>query len=116
MYKFCHSCPEDKLYDQLLTRVCGVINFCLERRTLPIDDTFSSAKFILPDVSESTVTEKSSSFLRDTTPDFDEGDSEDELVEDVEEDGVVQIQGIDPDESKIQPLVATERDIEDLQM
>lgn len=54
--------------------------------------------------------------MRDATPDFDEGDSEDELVEDVEEDGVVQVQGIDPDESRLLPLTAVERDVEDLKM
>lgn len=46
--------------------------------------------------------------------DFDEGDSDDELLEDVEEDGVVQIQGTDPDESKLPPQCAKERDPEDL--
>lgn len=54
--------------------------------------------------------------MRDATPDFDEGDSEDELLDDVEEDGVVQIQGIDPDESKILPQFAKERDFNDLKM
>lgn len=62
------------------------------------------------------ITDKNYVPLRDTTPEFDEGDSEDELLEDMEEDGVVQVQGVDPDESKILPQSAIEREQEDLKM
>ncbi|KAK6643666.1 hypothetical protein RUM43_005176 [Polyplax serrata] len=116
LYKFCQSCPEDKLYDQILARVCGIVNFCLERKTLPVEETCNPAKFVLPNVSDSVLGDKSSSPLRDTTPDFDEGDSEDELLDDLEEDGVVQVQGVDPDESKILPQIAKERNVDDLKM
>lgn len=53
LYKFCQNCPDEKAFDSLLTRVCGVINFCLERRSLPVDDPASPLRFPLPSVSKS---------------------------------------------------------------
>ncbi|XP_034173471.2 cytosolic carboxypeptidase 1 isoform X4 [Osmia lignaria lignaria] len=47
LYRFCSNCPEDKAYDCLLSRVCGVINQCLEKKELPIPE-MSPARFVLP--------------------------------------------------------------------
>ncbi|XP_024944113.1 cytosolic carboxypeptidase 1-like isoform X2 [Cephus cinctus] len=38
LYTFCTNCPEDKSYDRLLFRVCGIINQCLEKKELPVPE------------------------------------------------------------------------------
>ncbi|KOC68252.1 Cytosolic carboxypeptidase 1 [Habropoda laboriosa] len=38
LYRFCSNCPEDKAYDSLLSRICGIINQCLEKRELPVPE------------------------------------------------------------------------------
>lgn len=38
LYRFCTNCPEDKAYDCLLSRICGIINQCLEKRELPVSE------------------------------------------------------------------------------
>lgn len=38
LYRFCTNCPEDKAYDCLLSRICGIINQCLEKRELPVPE------------------------------------------------------------------------------
>jgi len=38
LYRFCTSCPEDKAYDCLLSRICGIINQCLEKKELPVSE------------------------------------------------------------------------------
>ncbi|XP_012141750.1 cytosolic carboxypeptidase 1 isoform X3 [Megachile rotundata] len=48
LYRFCSNCPEDKAYDCLLSRVCGVINQCLEKKELPVPE-MSPARFVLPE-------------------------------------------------------------------
>ncbi|XP_076245473.1 cytosolic carboxypeptidase 1 isoform X2 [Calliopsis andreniformis] len=50
LYRFCSNCPEDKAYDCLLSRVCGIINQCLEKRELPVPE-MSPARFVLPETS-----------------------------------------------------------------
>ncbi|XP_039308179.1 cytosolic carboxypeptidase 1 isoform X8 [Solenopsis invicta] len=50
LYRFCMSCPEDKAYDCLLSRICGIINQCLEKKELPVPE-ISPARFVLPEVS-----------------------------------------------------------------
>lgn len=52
----------------------------------------------------------------DGTAEFDDLDSEDELTEDPEEDGVMQVQGVDPEEAKIFPVPPIRRSFEDLHM
>ncbi|XP_057320034.1 cytosolic carboxypeptidase 1-like isoform X1 [Microplitis mediator] len=47
LYRFCSNCPETKPYDFLLSRVCGIISQCLEKRDLPVPE-MSPAKFNLP--------------------------------------------------------------------
>ncbi|XP_031364979.1 cytosolic carboxypeptidase 1-like isoform X4 [Apis dorsata] len=47
MYRFCNNCPEDKSYDSLLSRICGIINQCLEKKELPVPE-MSPARFVLP--------------------------------------------------------------------
>ncbi|XP_071627062.1 cytosolic carboxypeptidase 1 isoform X2 [Temnothorax longispinosus] len=49
LYRFCTSCPEDKTYDCLLSRICGIINQCLEKKELPVPE-MSPARFVLPEV------------------------------------------------------------------
>ncbi|XP_011632077.1 cytosolic carboxypeptidase 1-like isoform X2 [Pogonomyrmex barbatus] len=49
LYRFCTSCPEDKAYDCLLSRICGIINQCLEKKELPVPE-MSPARFVLPEV------------------------------------------------------------------
>ncbi|XP_020296791.1 cytosolic carboxypeptidase 1-like isoform X2 [Pseudomyrmex gracilis] len=49
LYRFCTNCPEDKAYDCLLSRICGIINQCLEKRELPVPE-MSPARFVLPEV------------------------------------------------------------------
>ncbi|XP_076379521.1 cytosolic carboxypeptidase 1 isoform X2 [Megalopta genalis] len=49
LYRFCCNCPEDKAYDCLLSRICGIINQCLERE-LPVPEMFP-ARFVLPEAS-----------------------------------------------------------------
>ena len=41
------SCPEDRIFDCLLSRVCAIINQCLERSDLPVPE-MSPAKFAIP--------------------------------------------------------------------
>lgn len=38
LYRFCSNCPEDKAYDCLLSRICGIINQCLEKKELPVPE------------------------------------------------------------------------------
>lgn len=38
LYRFCTSCPEDKAYDCLLSRICGIINQCLDKKELPVPE------------------------------------------------------------------------------
>ncbi|XP_043794368.1 cytosolic carboxypeptidase 1-like isoform X1 [Apis laboriosa] len=47
LYRFCNNCPEDKSYDSLLSRICGIINQCLEKKELPVPE-MSPARFVLP--------------------------------------------------------------------
>lgn len=47
LYRFCVGCPEEKVYDCLLSRVCAIINSCLERSELSVPE-YSPAKFRLP--------------------------------------------------------------------
>ncbi|XP_076636128.1 cytosolic carboxypeptidase 1 isoform X2 [Colletes latitarsis] len=49
LYRFCSNCPEDKAYDGLLSRICGIINQCLEKKELPVPE-MSPARFVLPEV------------------------------------------------------------------
>ncbi|XP_011339802.2 cytosolic carboxypeptidase 1 isoform X2 [Ooceraea biroi] len=49
LYRFCTNCPEDKAYDCLLSRICGIINQCLEKKELPVPE-ISPARFVLPEV------------------------------------------------------------------
>ncbi|XP_029156275.1 cytosolic carboxypeptidase 1-like isoform X2 [Nylanderia fulva] len=46
LYRFCTNCPEDRAYDCLLSRICGIINQCLEKRELPVPE-MSPARFVL---------------------------------------------------------------------
>lgn len=48
LYKFCTWCPDDKVYDPLLTRVCSIISLCIERKELPVESQQSPAQFTLP--------------------------------------------------------------------
>ncbi|XP_015435460.1 PREDICTED: cytosolic carboxypeptidase 1-like isoform X3 [Dufourea novaeangliae] len=48
LYRFCSNCPEDKAYDCLLSRICGIINQCLEKKELPVPE-MSPARFTLPE-------------------------------------------------------------------
>ncbi|XP_043591369.1 cytosolic carboxypeptidase 1-like isoform X1 [Bombus pyrosoma] len=48
LYRFCSNCPEDKAYDSLLSRICGIINQCLEKKELPVPE-MSPARFVLPE-------------------------------------------------------------------
>ncbi|XP_043526563.1 cytosolic carboxypeptidase 1-like isoform X4 [Frieseomelitta varia] len=48
LYRFCNYCPEDKAYDSLLSRICGIINQCLEKKELPVPE-MSPARFVLPE-------------------------------------------------------------------
>lgn len=36
LYRFCTNFPDNKIYDSLLSRVCDIINQCLEKRELPV--------------------------------------------------------------------------------
>ncbi|XP_023289641.1 cytosolic carboxypeptidase 4 isoform X2 [Orussus abietinus] len=47
LYRFSTSCPEDKAYDTLLSRVYAIFNQCLEKKELPVPE-MSPARFILP--------------------------------------------------------------------
>ncbi|XP_018043707.1 PREDICTED: cytosolic carboxypeptidase 1-like [Atta colombica] len=49
LYRFCTSCPEDKAYDCLLSRIYGIINQCLDKKELPVPE-MSPARFILSEV------------------------------------------------------------------
>lgn len=50
LHKFSLRCPEEKSFDHLLSKVCNIINGCLERKQLPIDSVMSPATFPLPAV------------------------------------------------------------------
>ncbi|XP_034935304.1 cytosolic carboxypeptidase 1-like isoform X2 [Chelonus insularis] len=49
LYRFCINCPESKAYDFLLSRVCGIINQCLEKKELPVPE-MSPVRFNLPNI------------------------------------------------------------------
>ncbi|XP_066585231.1 cytosolic carboxypeptidase 1-like isoform X3 [Prorops nasuta] len=49
LYRFCANSPEDRAYDCLLSRICGIINQCLEKRELPVPE-MSPARFVLPEM------------------------------------------------------------------
>ncbi|XP_047117831.1 cytosolic carboxypeptidase 1-like isoform X1 [Schistocerca piceifrons] len=87
MYKFCITCPEEKCYDPLLTRVCNVINLCLAKKNLPVDSHSSPAVFRLPYAKENT-SEANGGSSRETSPDS-EDESTEEFPED-DDDGVTQ--------------------------
>ncbi|XKL64809.1 hypothetical protein PGB90_004895 [Kerria lacca] len=70
MYKFCLSCPEDKVYDRLLTKVCSIINVCLQKKELPLSFSTSPAHFPLP------IDVKTDSYTN-----IDSDDSDDEEVD-----------------------------------
>ncbi|XP_054277494.1 cytosolic carboxypeptidase 1-like isoform X1 [Macrosteles quadrilineatus] len=48
LYKFCLWCPDEKMYDGLMTRVCSIVSMCMERRELPLASLQSPAQFQLP--------------------------------------------------------------------
>lgn len=48
LYKFCLSCPDDKIYDKLLTKACFIINICLQKKELPLTIVNSPLQFKLP--------------------------------------------------------------------
>ncbi|XP_048513203.1 cytosolic carboxypeptidase 1-like isoform X2 [Athalia rosae] len=48
LHRFCTNCPEDKPYDCLLSRVCGILNQCLEKKELPVPE-MSPVRFVLPE-------------------------------------------------------------------
>ncbi|XP_046661460.1 uncharacterized protein LOC124354792 isoform X1 [Homalodisca vitripennis] len=48
LYKFCTWCPDEKVYDGLLTRVCSIVSMCMEKRELPLASLTSPAQFLLP--------------------------------------------------------------------
>ncbi|XP_043280030.1 cytosolic carboxypeptidase 1-like isoform X2 [Venturia canescens] len=87
LYRFCTNCPEDKAYDCLLSRVCGIINQCLEKKELPVAE-MSPARFIIPDVnsvrsnsadsgSDADSQANSINSLETLGSDFESGDDED---------------------------------------
>ncbi|XP_076221062.1 cytosolic carboxypeptidase 1 isoform X2 [Nomia melanderi] len=47
LYRFCCNCPDDKAYDCLLSRICGILNQCLDKE-LPVPEMFP-ARFVLPE-------------------------------------------------------------------
>ncbi|KAK2583820.1 hypothetical protein KPH14_009718 [Odynerus spinipes] len=86
LYRFCTNCPEDKSYDCLLSRICGIINQCLEKKELPVPE-MSPARFALPEVNTRANSIESGSDL-DSQPnsvaslgrvysDLDSGDDDD---------------------------------------
>ncbi|XP_072161531.1 cytosolic carboxypeptidase 1 isoform X2 [Bemisia tabaci] len=79
LYKFCVLCPEDKLYDSLLSRVCAVINMCLERRDLPVPSLYGPYRFNLRNVSSSF--QKSDFGSMSEESDSSDEDDEDEELE-----------------------------------
>ncbi|PSN34864.1 hypothetical protein C0J52_18211 [Blattella germanica] len=48
LHRFGTTCPEDKSYDSLLSRVCHIVNTCMEKRQLPIECLPSPASFNIP--------------------------------------------------------------------
>ncbi|XP_065207414.1 cytosolic carboxypeptidase 1-like isoform X3 [Planococcus citri] len=70
LYKFCLSCPEDKIYDRLLTKVCAIINVCLQKKELPLCSPMSPAQFPLP------IDVKKDHYELDSDDSDDEDDSE----------------------------------------
>lgn len=87
LYKFCVTCPEEKCYDPLLTRVCNVINLCLAKKNLPVESHSSPAVFRLPYAKEA-FSDANGGSSRETSPDS-EDESPEEFPED-DDDGVTQ--------------------------
>ncbi|XP_043505081.1 cytosolic carboxypeptidase 4-like isoform X1 [Polistes fuscatus] len=86
LYRFCTYCPEEKAYDCLLSRICSVINQCLEKKDLPVP-IMSPARFNLPEANTRANSIESGSDLDSQAnsvaslgrlySDFDSGDDED---------------------------------------
>ncbi|XP_046827934.1 cytosolic carboxypeptidase 1-like isoform X2 [Vespa crabro] len=86
LYRFCTNCPEEKAYDCLLSRICGIINQCLEKKELPVPE-MSPARFVLPEANARANSIESGSDLDSQAnsvaslgrlySDFDSGDDED---------------------------------------
>lgn len=53
LYKFCSTVSEEKFNDTLLSKVCGVINLCLENKEFPLENLASPLVFHLPPVQSS---------------------------------------------------------------
>ncbi|XP_067003008.2 cytosolic carboxypeptidase 1 isoform X2 [Anabrus simplex] len=119
LHKFCTSCPEDKCYDSLLSRVCSIINSCLEKKQLPVDGIVGPASFSLPIVSysksESDYSGRRTSSSRETSPASDDDTDEDIGDEDFDEDDEGSVKKKDQKDEKPlsfpAPLV---RDLDDL--
>ncbi|KAI4501431.1 hypothetical protein M0802_003308 [Mischocyttarus mexicanus] len=86
LYRFCTYCPEEKAYDCLLSRICSIINQCLEKKDLPVP-IMSPARFHLPEANTRANSIESGSDLDSQAnsvaslgrlySDFDSGDDED---------------------------------------
>ncbi|XP_044006986.1 cytosolic carboxypeptidase 1-like isoform X3 [Aphidius gifuensis] len=98
LYRFCVNCPEEKSYDYLISKVCGIINLCLEKKELPVLE-LSPAKFIIPNgnninkrensidsCSDADSQANSINCDSDSGEDDDDDDEEDEEDEDDEDD------------------------------
>ncbi|XP_069685822.1 cytosolic carboxypeptidase 1-like isoform X2 [Periplaneta americana] len=91
LHKFSSRCPEEKSYDHVLSRVCNIINGCLERKQLPVESVLSPATFLLPAVkieyssSDSSITGKHSS-EHEGSPGSDD-DSYEDVQQDEDDDG-----------------------------
>ncbi|XP_025153461.1 cytosolic carboxypeptidase 1 isoform X2 [Harpegnathos saltator] len=93
LYRFCTNCPEDKAYDCLLSRICGIINQCLEKKELPVPE-MSPARFVLPEVNVRANSAESGSDIDSQAnsvvsagrlySDLDSGDDEEEEEEEEE--------------------------------
>lgn len=45
LQRFCRLCPEEKAYDAMVSRVCGILQQLAERRGLPVQSWLGPATF-----------------------------------------------------------------------
>ncbi|XP_077292800.1 cytosolic carboxypeptidase 1-like [Arctopsyche grandis] len=50
LQRFCHSCPDEDIFDRLLGKVCSILCLCINSKTLPVSSS-SPATFCLTKIS-----------------------------------------------------------------
>ncbi|KAJ1525658.1 hypothetical protein ONE63_008876 [Megalurothrips usitatus] len=81
LQRFCRLCPEEKAYDAMVSRVCGILQQVCERRGLPVQGWLGPATF-----QYAPADQQGSDDSGDEADDADDVDDEDDDGEELDED------------------------------